>query len=110
MRNFIQPGKVVTAIAPTGGVVSGGFVKIGSIFGIATTTAAQGEEFELDISGSVYELPKTSAEAWAFGDAIYATSAGLMTSVSTGNTKVGAAAAVAANPSGSGLVKLNNNF
>ncbi|EUB97299.1 protein of unknown function UCP030771 [Rhizobium sp. CF080] len=110
MRNFIQPGKVITAVAPSGGVVSGGFYKIGAFFGIATTTKAVGENFELDISGGVYELPKTSAEGWAFGDTIYATSGGLMTTVSSGNTKVGTAAAIAANPSGSGLVKLNNNF
>lgn len=109
MRNFIQPGKVLTAVAPTGGVVSGAFVLIGSVFGIAATTAAEGEEFELAL-GEVYELPKTSAEAWTFGQAIYATSAGIMTTVSTSNTKVGIAAADAANPSGSGLVRLNDTF
>ena len=109
MRNYIQPGKVLPAVAPTGGVVSGAFVLIGSVFGIAATTAAEGEEFELAL-GEVYELPKTSAEAWTFGQAIYATDAGIMTTVSTDNTKVGVAAAPAANPSGSGLVRLNDNF
>lgn len=109
MRNFIQPGKVLTMTAPSGGVVSGGFVKIGAIFGVAAVTAAVGQSFELS-TGEVYELPKTSAEAWAIGDVIYATSAGIMTTVSSGNTKVGVAVAVAANPSGSGLVRLNDNF
>jgi predicted RecA/RadA family phage recombinase len=109
MRNFVQPGKVITAVAPTGGVVSGGFVKIGAIFGIATTTAAEGTPFELQ-TGEVHELPKTSAEAWAFGDVIYATSANIMTTTASGNTKVGVAVAVAANPSGSGLVRLNSSF
>ena len=109
MRNFIQPGKVLTMTAPTGGVVSGAFVKIGAIFGVAATTAAEGEEFEL-ATGDVFELPKTSAEAWVRGDVIYATSGGIMTTVSSGNSKVGVAAAIAANPSGSGLVRLNDNF
>lgn len=109
MRNFIQPGKVLTAVAPTGGVVSGGFVKIGSIFGVAATTAAEAEEFELAL-GEVYEMPKVSAEAWTFGQVIYADASGIATTVSTSNTKIGVAAAVAANPSGSGLVRLNDNF
>lgn len=109
MRNFIQPGKLITATAPTGGVESGEFVMIGSIFGVASTSAAEGEMFELAV-GDVYELPKTSAQAWAFGNTIYATSAGVMTTVATDNTKVGVAVAAAANPSGSGLVRLNDNF
>lgn len=109
MRNFIQPGKVLTAIAPAGGVVSGTFVKLGVIFGIAATSAAQGEEFELAL-GEVYEMPKVSAQAWTFGAEIYADATGIATTVSTDNTKIGVAAAAAANPSGSGLVRLNDNF
>ncbi|MCO5730087.1 DUF2190 family protein [Rhizobium sp. SSA_523] len=109
MRNFIQPGKVLTMVAPTGGAVSGKFYKIGAIFGVAAISAAEGEQFEL-ATGEVYELPKTSAEAWTAGDVIYATSAGIMTTVATSNTKVGVAVADAANPSGSGLVRLNDNF
>lgn len=109
MRNFIQPGKVLTMVAPAGGAVSGKFYKIGAIFGVAATSADEGDNFEL-ATGEVYELPKTSAEAWATGDVIYATAAGIMTTTSTSNTKVGVAVAVAANPSGSGLVRLNDNF
>jgi predicted RecA/RadA family phage recombinase len=73
-------------------------------------TAAEAASFELEVGGGVFELPKTSAQAWAFGDAIYADSSGIMTTTSSGNTKVGVAAAAAANPSGSGLVRLNSNF
>lgn len=109
MRNFIQPGKVLTMVAPAGGVVSGKFYKIGAIFGVAAISAGEGAQFEL-ATGEVYELPKTSAEAWAPGDVIYATSAGIMTTTATSNTKVGVAVADAANPSGSGLVRLNDNF
>jgi len=60
MKNFIQPGDVVTVTAPTGGVSSGDGVIIGSLFGIATKTAAQGEAVELATTG-VYDLPKLSS-------------------------------------------------
>lgn len=109
MRNYVQPGKTLTIPAPTGGVVSGSFYKIGAVFGVAAITAAETVPFDLE-TGEVYDLPKTSAEAWAVGDAIYATSGGIMTTVSSGNTKVGVAVAAAANPSGIGRVRLNDNF
>lgn len=109
MRNFIQPGKTLTMPAPAGGVVSGALIIIGKIFGVAATTAAETEPFDLD-TGGVYELPKTAAEAWAAGDEVYATAGGVITKTASGNTKVGVAAAPAANPSGSGAVRLNDNF
>lgn len=109
MKNFIQPGKTLTLPAPSGGVIGGSFVKIGSIFGVAHQTAAEGEDFDLEVGG-VYELGKTSAQAWTIGATIYATSAGVMTTVSTDNTKVGVAVAVAANPSATGRVRLNSDF
>lgn len=108
MRNFVKPGEVLTATAAAD-VKSGEFVKIGAIFGVASTNAKAGDVFEL-VTGRVYDLPKTSAQAWAFGDVIYATAAGVMTTVATDNTKVGVAVEVAANPSGTGRVRLNDNF
>lgn len=109
MRNFIQPGKTLTMPAPVGGVVSGALVIIAKIFGIAATTAAEGEPFDLD-TGGVYELPKIATEVWVAGDEIYVTVGGVMSKSASGNTKVGVAAAAAANPSGSGHVRLNDNF
>ncbi|CCF19157.1 conserved protein of unknown function [Pseudorhizobium banfieldiae] len=109
MRNFIQPGKVLTAVAPSGGVVSGQLVQVGLIIGVAATSAAEGEQYELAL-GEVYELPKVSAQAWTMGAAIYMDATGIATTVATDNTKIGVAAAAAANPSGSGLVRLNDNF
>lgn len=110
MRNFIQPGKVLTMVAPAGGVVAGKLYIFGSIFGVAATTVAEGQQFEL-VTGDVFELPKTSAEGWAtVGLDIYATAAGILTTTSSGNKKVGVNTAIAANPSGSGLVRLNDNF
>ena len=110
MKNFIQPGKVLTAVAPAGGVTSGGFYVFGALFGVASTSADEGAEFELALGG-VYEVGKVAAQAWSFGEAIYYDSgADLMTTVPTGNTKVGVAAADAANPSGLSKVRLNEAF
>jgi predicted RecA/RadA family phage recombinase len=112
MKNFIKPGKVLTMIAPAGGVTSGELVFIGSIFGIAATSAAEGEEFELS-TGGVWELPKTAAEAWTVGAKVYwdATNAVATSADGAGaNKQIGVATAVAANPSGIGDVRLNSNF
>ncbi len=110
MKNFVQQGHVLTAIAPAGGAASGNLYFVGLIFGIAATSAAAGEEYELAL-GNVNELPKTSAEAWAMGEAIYWNAAGsITTNVATGNTKIGVAAQSAANPSGIGVVRLNDQF
>lgn len=43
MKTFIQNGDVITVTAPTGGVASGDGVIVGSLFGIAAFTAAEGE-------------------------------------------------------------------
>lgn len=109
MKNFVQPGKTLTLTAPSGGVVSGKFYKIGSFFGVAVQSAAEGKPFDLE-TGGVYDLEKTSAEAWTVGATIYATSAGVMTTTASGNTKVGAAVAAAVNPSSVGRVRLNSDF
>ncbi|THK38660.1 DUF2190 family protein [Ensifer sp. MPMI2T] len=109
MRNFIQPGKVLTMVAPVGGVVSGALVVVGKIFGVAATSAAEAEEYELE-TGGVYDLPKVAAEAWTVGQEIYADASGIATNVATGNTKIGTAVLAAANPSGTGRVRLNDNF
>lgn len=107
MRNFIQRGDVVTVPAPTGGILSGAGVLVGALFGIACTTAAEGAEVEIDTSG-VYELAKTSAQAWTVGAKIYwdATNK-VATTTASGNSLIGVAMAAAANPSAIGRVRLN---
>lgn len=109
MKNFVEPGDVITLTAPAGGVVSGNPYKIGAFTGVAAYSAPAGAQFEMKLGG-VYDFPKTSAEAWAEGDVIYMTSGGIMTTVLTSNTKVGVAAKAAANPSGIGRVRMNNSF
>lgn len=108
MKSFIQHGDILTVAAPTGGCVSGAIYKVGNIIGVAQCDAAEGADVELKLTG-VFELAKTSAQAWAVGDKLYIIPASrLITNVAgTGNFEVGVATAVAANPSGTGYVRLN---
>ena len=111
MKNFVQHGDTVTAIAPSGGVLSGELVRIGHLIGVACFDAAEGAEVELKTTG-VHDLPKTSAQAWAVGAPIYAIAASnlLTNAAGTGNYLVGVAVAAAANPSATGRVRLNGTL
>lgn len=107
MRNFVQHGDTLTVPAPAD-VVSGALVKVGVLVGVAGIDAAEGEDVPIKTTG-VFDLPKTSAQAWTVGVAIYMIPAtGLATTATTaGNVLIGVAAAAAANPSPTGLVRLN---
>lgn len=106
-KNFIQPGQVLTLTAPTDGVVSGNGYLIGALFCIALGNAAQGEQFEAQVTG-VWRLPKTSAQAWTEGAAIYWNNTTKQaTTAASGNTLIGHAVADAANPSEFGSVRLS---
>ena len=106
MKNFIQDGCSLTVPAPAGGILSGGIFISGLLIGIASSTAAAGIPVVVKTTG-VYELPKVSAQAWTIGAAIYwDTAAGNATTVAGGNTLIGYASEVAANPSSVGRVRL----
>lgn len=107
MKTFIQPGDVLEFIAPAGGVVSGTGVKIGDLLVIATITAAAGAKFNGLVTG-VVEHAKLSAQAWTEGQQVnWDDTNKRFTTVTTGNFRAGVAAAVAANPSATGLVRLS---
>ncbi len=110
MKNFKQHGDMITIIA-TAAIASGALVRANSLIGVAATDAAIGEEVELKTTG-VFDLPKTSAQAWAVGNPIYMIAgSGLLTNVAgTGNYLVGVATAVADNPSATGSVRLNGSL
>jgi predicted RecA/RadA family phage recombinase len=107
MKNFIQEGDTLTVPAPSGGVLSGAPVIIGSLIGIAVATAALGVAVAVKTKG-VFELPKVSAQAWAtLGLPIYwDATAGNATTTSSGNTLIGYNTETAANPSGVGRVRI----
>lgn len=109
MNNYKQPGKTLELTAPSGGVVSGTGYLIGGLFVVAAVTAAQTETFAAMVEG-VFTLPKTSAQAWAEGDKIYwNTGTDKADNVPTVGPLIGVATAVADNPSGTGVVRLNGS-
>jgi predicted RecA/RadA family phage recombinase len=75
MTNYVQEGKSVTVPAPSGGVVSGDLVVIGSLIGVAAATAAQTVDVALAVEG-VFTLPAASADEIAVGDLLYYDSTG----------------------------------
>lgn len=91
MKNFIKPGDTLTLVAPYN-VSSGGGMLVGSIFGVATETVLSGASVEATLEG-VFELAKTTAEAWTQGAVLYwnDTTKALTTTAST-NKRVGYAA------------------
>jgi len=107
MKNLVSDGNTIT-ITAAADAVSGQLVVAGLLAGVAQGDALTGASLVLAIGGT-YELSKTSAQAWTVGQAIYAVPAtGLCTTATTaGNVLVGVAAAVAANPSATGIVRLN---
>lgn len=106
MKNFIQSGGVITVIAAAA-TASGKLVVAGDLVGVSQYGAAIGEEMEIARIG-VFELPKTSAQAWAVGAKIYWDAANsVCTTTASTNKLIGAAVAAAANPSGFGLVLLD---
>ena len=106
MKNYVQSGDVVTVAAPAA-VTSGAGVLVGSLFGVAQTDADNGADVAI-VTRGVFELPKTSAQAWTVGAKIYwAAGAGECTTTATGNTLIGVAVAAAANPSATGTVRVD---
>lgn len=106
MKNYIQPGEVVTVTAPYA-VASGDGVLVGTLFGVACNAAALGDQVEIN-TRDAFELKKTSAQAWTQGAAIYwDNTARECTTVTTSNTLIGKALVATVNPSATGIVRLN---
>lgn len=109
MKNYIQEGAILTLAAPYD-VLAGAGLLVGSIFGVASTDALSGATVEAAVEG-VYRLTKLSAQAWTVGALVYWDNTNKRcTTVSTSNTLIGVAVAVADNPSATGLVRLNGAF
>jgi predicted RecA/RadA family phage recombinase len=102
--NYVQPGKTITLVAPYQRNAGLGAL-VGSIFGVALTTVANGIEAEFAVNG-VWDLAKTSAQAWVLGDKIYWDDTNKRCDNTAVGVFIGIATAVAANPSGAGRVRL----
>lgn len=105
MQNFIQEGETLVVTAPAA-VDSGDPFLVGSCLHVAAVDIASGATGAAMNEG-VFELPKTSAQAWAEGDklAFDAANSRLDSDLSKG-PMVGFAAEAASNPSSTGMVKL----
>lgn len=102
MRNFIQPGKVISLPAPYA-VTSGAGCLVGSIFGVAEAPAAAGTQVPLRRFG-VFTLPKATG-AITLGATLYWDDTNkVVTTTAAGNIKIGAA--VTAQASGDASVRL----
>jgi predicted RecA/RadA family phage recombinase len=104
MKNFVQPGDVISVPAPAN-VSAGGGVVVGSLFGVAVATALSGQPVEIAVTG-VFDLPKTAAQAWTVGQLLY-WSGTAVTSVASTNRLIGVAAAPALSADTVGRVRLN---
>ncbi len=68
MKNYVQPGKVIDFVAGAT-IVSGQFVRIGQILGVAVTDVANGATGSAHIEG-VFTAPKVSAAVIARGESL----------------------------------------
>jgi predicted RecA/RadA family phage recombinase len=106
MKNFIQQGRTISMLAPYN-VLSGAGFLVGAIFAVASFDALAGVSVEGETEG-VYSLAKTSAQAWTVGQKVYWDNANKRCDTDgTVGMLIGAATAIAANPSAVGAVRLN---
>lgn len=107
MRNYLQKGEVVSIPAPHD-VKSGGIAVAGLLVGVAGHDAVATEKVEVHVVGC-YLLPKVSAQAWTVGQPIYVnpTSKMCTNAPAAGAILIGVAIEAAANPSATGVVRLN---
>ena len=111
MKNYVQPGNTITLTAPYA-VASGDGLLVGSIFGVASGTAALGETVEAALTG-IYDLKKVASQAWAAGDKVYwDNTAKEATKTTTSNTLIGVAVVAVAGGASDiiGRVRLNASF
>jgi predicted RecA/RadA family phage recombinase len=106
MKNYIQPGHILTLVAPYI-VASGAGALVDGVFGVATVDLAAAASGEFQVCG-VFDLAKTSAQAWTLGQKIYWDNTNKRCdSNATLGPEIGVATEVAANPSATGKVRLN---
>lgn len=104
MKNFVQPGEIVSVTAPAA-VVAGAGVLVGSLFGVAVTDAASGAQVNIACDG-VFTLAKTTGQAWTEGQILYWSGTAVTSTAST-NKIIGCATRAAASGDTTGVVRLN---
>lgn len=108
MRNFVQPGEVVTVVAPYA-VNSGQGVKVGQLFGVGAFSASSAANVEVRTLG-VFDLDKINAasNSIAAGANVHWDDTNLKATVSaTSNLRIGVALAACANTDTTVRVRLH---
>jgi len=110
VKNYIQPGNVLT-LDPGATVAAGvGFLFGTALFGVAETDAVSGTKSAFVVHG-VVEIGKTSALAIAVGDRLFWDSTNkVVNKTSTAQQCVGIAVEAAANPSATVKMLLGSNL
>lgn len=108
MKNYVQPGDIVTVTAGAN-IASGAGVLTGKMFGVAMADIANGADGEVKTTG-VFDLPKAASQAWTVGALVYwDNTAKNCTTTATSNTLIGAAVLAVGSGAGEtvGRVRLN---
>lgn len=99
MKNYVQKGDTITVSAPYA-VTAGQGVLVGTLFGVASFSAANGATVEI-VTDGVFDLAKADSQAWTVGALIYWDNAGrVCTTTSAGNTLIGKATQAVASSAG----------
>jgi len=107
MKNLVQQeGTMITITAPSGGVVSGRGVIIGTLFGVSAITADAGASVEIATRG-VFNIAKTSALEISVGDRLFWDDTNkVVNKTSSAQVCVGVAVGAAADPSATVKIRL----
>jgi predicted RecA/RadA family phage recombinase len=111
-QNYVQRGHAIDiaaspVTAPGGSGIQYGADPLNGLFGVSVSDAVIGGPVTLCVTG-VWTLPKVSTMAFNIGDALFWDNAAmLVTSDATGNSLIGIAVSVSANPSPDVNVRLN---
>jgi predicted RecA/RadA family phage recombinase len=106
MKNFVQQGRFIDVVAPSGGLTSGAFYRAVGLVGVVQATALEGETTTIDTQ-CVATLPKATGAAWVQGDPLYWDAAqSKFTKTAAGNVAMGFAAAAALSGDATGQVAI----
>lgn len=106
MKNYVQDGEVITLAAPYA-VTSGDGLLVGSIFAVATGTAANGAPVEAKLN-SVFELTALSTDTASVGAKAYWDNTNRrVTTTASGNSLIGAFTVAKTNGQVTATVRLN---
>ncbi|HOX90228.1 MAG TPA: DUF2190 family protein [Burkholderiaceae bacterium] len=111
MKNFVQPGVVVTVTAPYA-LNPGDGCLVGVLFGVAAGAYSSGAPAELQLEGvfDLTALATDTASGTTLVAAYWDNTNKRVTTTSSGNTKIGVITAAKANGDATARVRLNGSF